>query len=147
MILPDELFVTNRACLGRTMFTTRTGTQFARSSPELAKCNVHKPRGDVDQLSFKDCFRILKTRLPECDLSNEEKFSHWYAAVFWEISREQVSPRRNRINPRAIKQKYHAGRNAATSSFNGNPEAFLNFNRKARISNSTVQSYSREQIQ
>lgn len=60
---------------------------------------------DVDRLSFKGSFQILKTRLPECDPSNEVKFSQWYAAVVWEISRERIPPRRNRINPRVIKRK------------------------------------------
>ena len=60
---------------------------------------------DVDRLSFKGSFQILKTRLPECDPSNEVKFSEWYAAVLWEISRERIPPRRNRINPRVIKRK------------------------------------------
>src|SRR5690606_16015198 len=60
---------------------------------------------DVDRLSFKGSFQILKTRLPECDPSNEVKFSEWYAAVIWEISRERIPPRRNRINPRVIKRK------------------------------------------
>lgn len=60
---------------------------------------------DVDRLSFKGSFQILKTRLPECDPSNEVKFSQWYAAIIWEISCERIPPRRNRINPRVIKRK------------------------------------------
>lgn len=60
---------------------------------------------DVDRLSFKGSFQILKTRLPECDSSNPTGFSEWYAAVVWEISRERIPPRRNRINPRVIKRK------------------------------------------
>ena len=60
---------------------------------------------DVDRLSFKGSFQILKTRLPECDSTNEVKFSEWYAAVVWEISCERIPPRRNRINPRVIKRK------------------------------------------
>lgn len=60
---------------------------------------------DVDRLSFKGSFQILKTRLPECDPGNEVSFSQWYAAVVWEISCERIPPRRNRINPRVIKRK------------------------------------------
>lgn len=60
---------------------------------------------DVDRLSFKGSFQILKTRLPECDPTDEVKLSNWYAAVLWEISRERIPPRRNRINPRVIKRK------------------------------------------
>jgi Insertion element 4 transposase N-terminal/Transposase DDE domain len=60
---------------------------------------------DVDRLSFKGSFQILKTRLPECDPSDEVKFSAWFAAVVWEISCERIPIRRNRINPRVIKRK------------------------------------------
>ena len=60
---------------------------------------------DVDRLSFKGSFQILKTRLPECDSSNQDKVSEWYAAVVWEIAQERIPPRRNRVNPRVIKRK------------------------------------------
>lgn len=60
---------------------------------------------DVDRLSFKGSFQILKTRLPECDARSEATFTQWYEAVIWEISRERIPPRRNRINPRVIKRK------------------------------------------
>ncbi len=60
---------------------------------------------DVDRLSFKGSFQILKTRLPECDGGSEASLIQWYEAVIWEISRERIPPRRNRINPRVIKRK------------------------------------------
>jgi hypothetical protein len=60
---------------------------------------------DVDRLSFKGSFQILKARLPECDATSEATFTTWYETVIWEISREQNPPRRNRINPRVIKRK------------------------------------------
>lgn len=60
---------------------------------------------DVDRLSFKGSFQILKTRLPECDAGSEATLTQWYEAVIWEISRERIPPRRNRINPRVIKRK------------------------------------------
>jgi hypothetical protein len=60
---------------------------------------------DVDRLSFKGCFQILKTRLPECDPSDEVQFSNWYKALIYEISDERIPPRRNRTNPRVIKRK------------------------------------------
>ena len=60
---------------------------------------------DVDRLSFKGSFQILKTRLPECDASNKSTLTQWYEAVIWEISRERSPPRCNRINPRVIKRK------------------------------------------
>ncbi len=60
---------------------------------------------DVDRLSFKGCFHILKTRLPECDPSTELRFAGWFEAVIWEMSCETIPVRRNRINPRVIKRK------------------------------------------
>lgn len=60
---------------------------------------------DVDRLSFKGCFQILKTRLPECDARTESTFKAWCIMVIWELSREQIPKRRNRINPRVIKRK------------------------------------------
>ena len=60
---------------------------------------------DVDRLSFKGCFQILKTRLPECDARTESTFKAWCMAVIWELSKEQIPKRRNRINPRVIKRK------------------------------------------
>ena len=61
---------------------------------------------NVDRLSFKGCFQILKTRLPEfhpCD--GMSRFERWYEALIWEIGNEKNPPRRNRINPRVIKRK------------------------------------------
>ena len=60
---------------------------------------------DVDRLSFKGCFQILKTRLPECDPRTESSFADWFEAVIWEMSCETIPVRRNRINPRVIKRK------------------------------------------
>jgi hypothetical protein len=60
---------------------------------------------DVDRLSFKGCFQIIKTRLPECDARTESTFLEWSTAVIWEMSNERIPERRNRINPRVIKRK------------------------------------------
>ena len=60
---------------------------------------------DVDRISFKGSFQILETRLPECDARSTATFQEWYEAVIWEVSREQIPARRNRINPRVIKRK------------------------------------------
>jgi hypothetical protein len=60
---------------------------------------------DVDRLSFKGCFQILKARLPECDPSTTSRFRGWFEAVLWEMTCELVPVRRNRINPRVIKRK------------------------------------------
>jgi len=60
---------------------------------------------DPDRLSFTGCFQILKCRLPECDARSPATFQAWYEALIWEMSHERTEPRRNRINPRVIKQK------------------------------------------
>jgi hypothetical protein len=61
-------------------------------------------RLDPDRLSFTGCFQILKCRLPECDAKEPAKFEEWYRGLLWEMQDERTEPRRNRINPRVIKQ-------------------------------------------
>jgi hypothetical protein len=60
---------------------------------------------DPDRLSFTGCFHILQCRLPECDSRTPQSFQEWYELLLWELGRERTEPRRNRINPRVIKQK------------------------------------------
>jgi len=60
---------------------------------------------DPDRLSFTGCFQILQCRLPECDSGTPAAFAAWYQGLLWEMSGESTDPRRNRINPRVIKQK------------------------------------------
>ena len=60
---------------------------------------------DSDRLSFTGCFQILKCRLPECDTQTPQTFQEWYDGLIWEMQQEVIEPRRNRINPRVIKQK------------------------------------------
>jgi len=60
---------------------------------------------DPDRLSFTGCFQILKCRLPECDHRTSASLQDWYEALQWEMQQETIEPRRNRINPRVIKQK------------------------------------------
>jgi hypothetical protein len=60
---------------------------------------------DVDRLSFTGCFRILQCRLPECDSHTTASLNDWYQSLLVEMRREQIGPRRNRINPRVIKCK------------------------------------------
>ena len=60
---------------------------------------------DADRLSFTGCFRILQCRLPECDGQSASDVQNWYRAVLQEMREEILPPRRNRINPRAIKRK------------------------------------------
>ncbi len=61
---------------------------------------------DVDRLSFKGCFQIIKTRLPEYHPADGiVRLEEWFEAVIWELGEETIPPRRNRINPRVIKRK------------------------------------------
>ena len=60
---------------------------------------------DPDRLSFTGCFQILKCRLPECDTRTAQRFQEWYEGLLWEMRQETIEPRRNRINPRVVKQK------------------------------------------
>jgi hypothetical protein len=60
---------------------------------------------DPDRLSFTGCFQILACRLPECLRDDRLSLVDWYAMLLWEMSRERIEPRRNRIHPRVIKQK------------------------------------------
>jgi hypothetical protein len=60
---------------------------------------------DPDQLSFTGCFHILQCRLPECDARTPHSFQQWCETLLWELARERIEPRRNRINPRVIKRK------------------------------------------
>jgi Insertion element 4 transposase N-terminal/Transposase DDE domain len=59
---------------------------------------------DPDRLSFSGCFQILKCRLPECAGEPDVKFQRWYEGILREMNQERTEPRRNRINPRVIKQ-------------------------------------------
>jgi hypothetical protein len=62
---------------------------------------------DTDRLSFLGCLQILKCRLPECDSSTPGRFQQWYRRLLWEMQLERTDDevRRNRINPRVVKQK------------------------------------------
>jgi hypothetical protein len=61
---------------------------------------------DVDRLSFKGCFQIIKTRLPEFHPSEGiKRMNEWFKAVIWEMGQETIPLRRNRVNPRVIKRK------------------------------------------
>jgi hypothetical protein len=60
---------------------------------------------DPNRLSFTGCLHILRCRLPECDARTLTTLAKWYAALLWEMAEETIEVRRNRINPRVIKQK------------------------------------------
>jgi len=60
---------------------------------------------DPDRLSFVNCLRVLKTRLPEYAGLRDEERSSWYRALLAEMAQERTEARRNRINPRVVKVK------------------------------------------
>jgi len=60
---------------------------------------------DPDRLSFTGSLQVLRRALPECDTRSFVTLDEWYAALLRDIQDEAVEPRRNRINPRVIKQK------------------------------------------
>ena len=62
---------------------------------------------DPDRLSFTGCLQILRCRMPECQSRTAAELAGWYRALLEEMVRERTDDavRRNRINPRVIKQK------------------------------------------
>jgi hypothetical protein len=59
---------------------------------------------DPDRLSFTGTIHILRTRLPECPTHSLAAVGLWYTNLLREIAEERLPPRRNRVNPRVIKQ-------------------------------------------
>jgi Transposase DDE domain/Insertion element 4 transposase N-terminal len=60
---------------------------------------------DPDRLSFTGCLQVLRRALPECDSRSPQTMNQWYAVVLAAMQAEEIPARRNRINPRVIKQK------------------------------------------
>jgi Insertion element 4 transposase N-terminal/Transposase DDE domain len=62
---------------------------------------------DPDRLSFTGCLQILRCRLPECTAATPEDLQTWYEVLLWEMALERTDDvqRRNRINPRVVRQK------------------------------------------
>ena len=60
---------------------------------------------DPDRLSFLGCLHILRCRLPECAGRTPAELADWHRALLAEMTVERTDVRRNRINPRVIKQK------------------------------------------
>jgi hypothetical protein len=59
---------------------------------------------DPDRLSFVGCLRVLRCRLPECPPGGAAA-GRWWEAVRWEMARERLPPRSDRVNPRVVKRK------------------------------------------
>ena len=62
---------------------------------------------EVYALSLTGCLQILRCRLPECTAQTPEDLQAWYEVLLWEMSQERTDDevRRNRINPRVVRQK------------------------------------------
>lgn len=56
---------------------------------------------DVDRISFSGALRIIRYRLPKLGYT---ALQTWYRDLVSEVSRETCEPRRNRINPRVLRQ-------------------------------------------
>lgn len=62
-------------------------------------------RVDPRRLSFTGAFRVLRTRLPDCEsMARRNDVQRWYEQLLEEIADERLEPRRNRLNPRVIKR-------------------------------------------
>ena len=61
---------------------------------------------DPDRVSFTGALRVLRCRLPECDSRGGESFARWVMRLLWKIALHRIEPRRNRINPRVVKQPF-----------------------------------------
>ena len=57
---------------------------------------------DPDRLSFTDTLRVLQCHLHETPQYSPDE---WYERLLWEVSEQQLRPRRNRWYPRVVKRK------------------------------------------
>jgi len=60
---------------------------------------------DPDGLSYTGCLQVLRQALADFDTNSFATLGQWYAAVLESMRDEPNEPRRNRVNPRVIKQK------------------------------------------
>lgn len=67
---------------------------------EAAKLEKIDPR----RLSFTATLKILRCRLPECR-QTDRSLTRWYRDLLKEVAQEKLPPRRDRVNPRVVKQK------------------------------------------
>lgn len=67
---------------------------------EAAKLEEIDPR----RLSFTATLKIIRCRLPECR-HRERSLQRWYRELLKEVATEKLPPRRDRLNPRVVKQK------------------------------------------
>lgn len=65
---------------------------------------VAEPEVSPLRVSFTGTLKILRCRLPECPKSRPAR-QRWYADLLAEIGEEIIPERRDRVNPRVIKQK------------------------------------------
>ena len=55
--------------------------------------------------SYSAWKKLLARKLQLLVRVKQETFDQWYAGLLWEMQKEIIEPRRNRINPRVIKRK------------------------------------------
>jgi hypothetical protein len=60
---------------------------------------------DPDRLSFLGCWQSLRNRLPEGAGLVAAALGAWYQGLLWELGRQELPPRANRVNPRVVKRK------------------------------------------
>jgi len=73
---------------------------------QALRCEAAKAEGiDPDRISFMGTLRVLRCRLPECESVDAGSLRTWSERLLWEIGREKLEPRRNRMNPRVVKHQ------------------------------------------
>jgi hypothetical protein len=58
-----------------------------------------------EQLSFVGCLQVIRCRMPELPGVPAAGRADWYEALLREMGQERLEPRRNRVNPRVVRQK------------------------------------------
>jgi len=103
-------------------FTKTQGKQRDRDISRRSQERFETEPGEkvVDRLSFLGC------RLPECpSAGGAATVGRWWKAVLWEISRELLPQRANRVNPRGqaedVQVQEEAGRASGTTTLCVNP--------------------------
>jgi hypothetical protein len=80
-------------------------TLLAHYTLRALMCQAAEQQGaDPRSLSFTGTLKVLRCRLPEVGSSARSR-RRWWQNLLEEVGQEVLPPRRDRINPRVIKQK------------------------------------------
>jgi hypothetical protein len=60
---------------------------------------------DPDQLSFVHAVEVIKDAIPEFQMVAEDQREQLYQRLLRDMARRPLPERRNRVNPRVVKQK------------------------------------------